>query len=215
MTKQMTTEPGDGVKRRPPVPRVVRWEGGVDGRVRHSWYPGFVSKHPSRIPEGWATEGSPQAATMKKAVEEAALEIRSRASAAGFLGQPAMTDEDYRYSLDKWNGFFASTEGSTGGFGTLPARPRRRDTEEFRKARLLDADHGVLDYLMDARWPAEARGEAAPAWEAWRAAQPWAAEADALIAAEAAAAKTPEPETMMPPPPARRPPPSRQVRRSS
>jgi len=181
MTKTLTSEPGDGIKRRPPVPNVVRWSRDADGAVRRDWYPGFVSKQPGRVPEGWAAEGSPEEAAQKEAAEAAVPE-----------------------------GAFVRR------MSTLPAPgPRQPETEAERRKHLMEPEHGVLDYLANEKWPAEDEGREYRDWDTWRTAQPWAAEADALIAAEAAAAKTPEPETMMPPPPARRPPPSRQVRRSS
>lgn len=41
----MTSEPGDGLKRRPPMPNVVRWESDLNGVVRKLWHPGFLTKH--------------------------------------------------------------------------------------------------------------------------------------------------------------------------
>lgn len=46
MMMKMTSEPADGLKRRPPPPNVVRWETGVDGKVRKLWHPGFLTKTP-------------------------------------------------------------------------------------------------------------------------------------------------------------------------
>ena len=88
----------------------------------------------------------------------------------------------------------------------LPAPgPRKPETADERRARLRDPEHGVMQYLEEVRWPAEALGEEPITWDEWRAAQPWAAEADAA-AAEAKAAKE-KPAQAAPPPPARRPPP--------
>lgn len=179
MMMKMTSEPGDGLKRRPPVPNVVRWTRDADGAVRRDWRPGFLTKYPDLVPEGWAAEGSSEEAAQKEAAEAAT-------PAGAFVRR----------------------------MSTLPApRPRQPETEAERKKRLMDTEYGVMDYLANEKWPAEDRGEPYRDWDTWRAAQPWAAEADAHIAQAAGATQAPEPEAPASPPPALRPPPSRQVLR--
>lgn len=177
----LALEPSQAEAVKPKGRALVRWMPTKSGRLQRFALPYPVHRC-AEPPEGWAWEGSEEEDAMKHAAQAKSDGRTAEPKPVEKTGPklPPIYDNSraaraarLRYILDLAD----AKPRPDGGIGILPApKPRRPKTEEERLAELSDPEYGTFEYLEE-KWAAEARGEAPPTWEAWRARQPWAAKA--------------------------------------